>query len=98
MENCSIDCNDGRSMHLPMAMLFSILESFYGDNHILAGCNHIHYGPRNMPPRKMIERHLSIPDSIVERKTIYKVAYHHWPEQLIMKNKNEKRSISKLYL
>jgi hypothetical protein len=27
---------------------------------------------------------------------IYTVAHHHWPEELITKNKNEKRGISKL--
>jgi hypothetical protein len=27
---------------------------------------------------------------------IYTVANHHWPEELIMKNKDEKRAISEL--
>ena len=44
----------------------------------------------------MIEQHLSISDGVVNRMIVYTVAYHHWPEQLIMKNKNEKRGISKL--
>ena len=44
----------------------------------------------------MIEKHLSVADSVVERKTIYRVACHHWPEKLIMKNKNESRKINVL--
>jgi hypothetical protein len=44
----------------------------------------------------MIEQHLSLSDGVVNRMIIYTVAYHHWPEQLIMKNKEEKRGISKL--
>jgi hypothetical protein len=44
----------------------------------------------------MIEQYLSVSDSVVNRMIIYTVAHHHWPEELIMKNKNEKRAISKL--
>jgi hypothetical protein len=44
----------------------------------------------------MIEKHLSVDDDVVKRKVVYRVAYHHWPEQLILKNMNEKRSISTL--
>jgi hypothetical protein len=44
----------------------------------------------------MIEQHLSISDGVVNRMIVYTVAYHHWPEQLIMKNKEEKRGISEL--
>jgi hypothetical protein len=44
----------------------------------------------------MIEKHLSVDDDVVKRKAVYRVAYHHWPEQLILKNMNEKRSISML--
>ena len=56
----------------------------------------ISYGVRNTHVRKMIEQHLSVDDDVVKRKTVYRVAYHHWPEQLILKNMNEKRSISTL--
>jgi hypothetical protein len=31
----------------------------------------------------------SIANGGVKRKTVFSVAYHHWPEQLIIKNKNE---------
>jgi hypothetical protein len=44
----------------------------------------------------MIEKHLSVADSVVERKTIYRVACHHWPELLVSKNKNESRKINVL--
>ena len=44
----------------------------------------------------MIEKHLSVADSVVERKITYRVACHHWPERLIMKNKNESRKINVL--
>jgi hypothetical protein len=44
----------------------------------------------------MIEKHLSVADSVVERKTIYRVARHHWPELLVSKNKNESRKINVL--
>jgi hypothetical protein len=44
----------------------------------------------------MIEQHLSVDDDVVKRKAVYRVAYHHWPELLILRNMNEKRSISKL--
>jgi hypothetical protein len=44
----------------------------------------------------MIEQHLSVDDDVVKRKAVYRVAYHHWPVQLIFKNVNEKRSISVL--
>jgi hypothetical protein len=44
----------------------------------------------------MIKKHLSVNDEVVKWKAVYKVAYHHWPEQLILKNMNEKRSISTL--
>jgi hypothetical protein len=44
----------------------------------------------------MREKHPSVADSVVERKTIYQVARHHWPEQLIMKNKNESPKINVL--
>jgi hypothetical protein len=37
----------------------------------------------------MIEKHLSVANT-------YRVARHHWPEQLIMKNKNESRKINVL--
>ena len=46
--------------------------------------------------RKMIEQYLSVSHGVVNRMIIYTVAHHHWPEELIMKNKNEKRAISKL--
>jgi hypothetical protein len=65
-------------------------------NHVLSGFFHVLCGPRNVHVRKMIEQHLSISDGVVNQMIIYTVAYHHWPEQLIMKNKNEKRGISKL--
>jgi hypothetical protein len=44
----------------------------------------------------MIENHLSVDDEVVKRKAVYRVAYHHWLEQLILENMNEKRSISTL--
>jgi hypothetical protein len=44
----------------------------------------------------MIEKYLSVDYDVVKRKTVYMVAYHHWPVQLILKNVNEKRFISKL--
>jgi hypothetical protein len=44
----------------------------------------------------MIEKHLSVADSVVERKSVYRVARHHWPEKLIMKNKNEGRKFNVL--
>ena len=44
----------------------------------------------------MIEKHLSVNDDVVKRKVVYRVAYHHWPELLILKNMNEKRPISVL--
>ena len=34
----------------------------------------------------------------MEKKATYTDAYHHWPEQLIMKNKNEGRSVNNLLL
>jgi hypothetical protein len=65
-------------------------------NHVLSGYYYVSCGPRNVHVRKMIEQHLSLSDGVVNRMIIYTVAYHHWPEQLIMKNKEEKRGISKL--
>jgi hypothetical protein len=65
-------------------------------NHVLSGFYYVSCGPRNVHVRRMIEQHLSLSDGVVNRMNIYTVAYHHWPEQLIMKNKNEKRGISKL--
>jgi hypothetical protein len=44
----------------------------------------------------MIEKHLSVANSVVERKTIYRVAPHHWPELLVFKNKNESCKINVL--
>jgi hypothetical protein len=44
----------------------------------------------------MIEKHLSVADSVVERKTIYRVAHHHWPELLVFKNNKESRKINVL--
>jgi hypothetical protein len=44
----------------------------------------------------VIEQQFAIADGVVNHMNIYTVAYHHWPEQLIMKNKKEKRAISKL--
>jgi hypothetical protein len=38
----------------------------------------------------MIEQQFAIADGVVNHMNIYTVAYHHWPEQLIMKNKEEK--------
>ena len=35
-------------------------------------------------------------DSVVEWKTIYRVARHHYPELLVFKNKNESRKINVL--
>jgi hypothetical protein len=56
----------------------------------------ISYGARTSHVRAMIEKHLSVDDDVVKRKTVYRVAYHHWPELLILRNMNENRSISKL--
>ena len=44
----------------------------------------------------MIEKHLFVSDSDVEQKITYRVAHHHWPGKLIMKNKNESRKINVL--
>jgi hypothetical protein len=44
----------------------------------------------------MVEKHLFVANSIVDRKINYRVAHHHWPEKLIMKNKNESRKINVL--
>ncbi len=44
----------------------------------------------------MIEKHLSVADSVVDRKTIYRVARHHWPELLVFKNNKESRKINVL--
>jgi hypothetical protein len=44
----------------------------------------------------MIEKHRYVADSVVERKTIYRVVRHHWPELLVFKNKNESRKINVL--
>jgi hypothetical protein len=44
----------------------------------------------------MIEKHLSVADSVVERKTIYRVARHHWPKLLVFKNNKESRKINLL--
>jgi hypothetical protein len=60
-------------------------------NHILSGFSHVSCGPRNIYVRKMIEQQFAIADGVVNRMSIYTVAYHHWPEELIMKNKNEKK-------
>jgi hypothetical protein len=66
-------------------------KAFAEDNHILAGCYNIIYSHRNM-----IEKHLFVSDSDVEQKITYRVAHHHWPGKLIMKNKNESRKINVL--
>jgi hypothetical protein len=65
-------------------------------NHPVAGFCEISYGPRTISLRKMVEKHLSVADGVVKRNAKYKVARHHWPELLITKNKNERRSISVL--
>jgi hypothetical protein len=56
----------------------------------------MNYGPRNTHFRAIMEKYLFFNNNVVKRKTVYKVACHHWSEQLILKNMNEKRSISKL--
>jgi hypothetical protein len=71
-------------------------KAFEENNHVLSQCYSISYGARTSHVRAMIEKHLSVDDDVVKRKAVYRVAYHHWPEQLILRNKNEKRSISKL--
>jgi hypothetical protein len=65
-------------------------------NHILSGFYYVSCGPRNVHVRKMIEQQFAIVDGVVNHMNIYTVAYQHWPEQLIMKNKEEKRVSSKL--
>jgi hypothetical protein len=69
---------------------------FKENNHILYGYYNIHHGPSNSSLRKNTERHLCIDDDRVDRKETYRVAHHHWPEQLIMKNKSEGRSVKQL--
>jgi hypothetical protein len=71
-------------------------ESFKDNKHVLSSFYWISYGARNTHVRKMIEKHLSVNDDVVKRKVVYRVAYHHWPELLILKNMNEKRPISVL--
>jgi hypothetical protein len=71
-------------------------KAFEENNHVLSKCYSISYGARTSHVRKMIEKHLSVDDDVVKRKVVYRVAYHHWPELLILKNMNEKRSISVL--
>ena len=71
-------------------------KAFEENNHVLSKCYSISYGVRTSHVRKMIEQHLSVDDDVVKRKVVYRVAYHHWPELLILKNMNEKRSISVL--
>jgi hypothetical protein len=71
-------------------------KAFEKNNRVLSSFFWISYGARNTHVRKMIEQHLSVDDDVVKRKAVYRVAYHHWPEQLILRNMNEKRSISTL--
>jgi hypothetical protein len=71
-------------------------KAFEENKHVLSGFYWISYGARNTHVRKMIEKYLSVDDDVVKRKAVYRVAYHHWPELLILKNMNENRSISKL--
>ena len=75
-------------------------NAFTEANHPVAGFYNISYGSRNgtrnMPVRKMVEKHLSVADGLVKRNAVYKVACHHWPELLVIKNKNENRSINVL--
>jgi hypothetical protein len=71
-------------------------KAFEENSHVLSKCYSISYGVRTSHVRKMIEQHLSVDDDVVKRKAVYRVAYHHWPELLILRNMNEKRSISKL--
>ena len=71
-------------------------NAFTEANHPLSGFCEISYGPRTISLRKMAEKHLSVSDGLVKRNAKYKVACHHWPELLITKNKNERRSISVL--
>jgi hypothetical protein len=54
------------------------------NNHVLSSFYWISYGARNTHVSKMIKKHLSVKDDVVKRKAVYKVAYHHWPEQLII--------------
>jgi hypothetical protein len=65
---------------------------------ILSGCyHHINYGPRNIPLRKMVEKHLSVADGVVKMNvSVYRVVHHQWPELLAIKNMNDRRSITKL--
>ena len=69
--------------------------AFKEANHVLSGFYHVSCGARTAHVRKMIEQHLSVSDGVVNRMIVYTVAYHHWPEQLIIKNKNERRPLSK---
>ena len=71
-------------------------KAFEENKHVLSSMYSISYGARNTHVRAMIEQHLSVDDDVVKRKVVYRVAYNHWPEQLILRNMNEKRSISKL--
>ena len=34
--------------------------------------------------RKMIKKNLSVDNEVVKGNVVYKVAYHHWPEQHIL--------------
>jgi hypothetical protein len=71
-------------------------KAFEENKHVLSSMYSISYGARNTHVRAMIEKYLSVDDDVVKRKSVYRVAYHHWPVQLILKNVNEKRSISML--
>jgi hypothetical protein len=78
------------------ASCLAFSNAFTKANHPVAGFYKISYGTRNMLVRKMVEKHLSVPDGVVKRNAVYKVACHHWPELLVMKNKNERRYINAL--
>ena len=71
-------------------------KAFEENKHVVSSMYSISYRVPTSHVRKMIEKHLSVDDDVVKRKVVYRVAYHHWPELLILKNMNEKRSISVL--
>jgi hypothetical protein len=74
----------------------SYSEAFKKANHVLDGQYFVAYSPRNMLVRKVIEKHLRVDDDRIEVRETYTVAYHHWPEQLVIKNKDEGRSINEV--
>jgi hypothetical protein len=74
----------------------SYSEAFKKANHILDGQYFVVYGQQNMLVRKLIEKHLRVDDDRIEGMETYTVAYHHWPEQLVIKNKDEGRSFNKV--